>query len=107
MKIQKFEYEVETNSAPVAVADLNDLPIKAVNGAMIYVKDVAHVRDGNPPQTNIVRVDGRRAILMAIMKTGSSSTLDIIRDVQAKLQLAGANYPRSYTSTPWPISPSS
>ncbi len=93
MKIQKFEYEVETNSAPDAVADLNDLPIKAVNGAMIYVKDVAHVRDGNPPQTNIVRVDGRRAILMAIMKTGSSSTLDIIRDVQAKLQLARDELP--------------
>jgi multidrug efflux pump subunit AcrB len=93
MKIEKFEYDVETNSAPTVVDDLNDLPIKTVNGAMIYVKDVAHVRDGNPPQTNIVRVDGRRALLMAIMKTGSSSTLDIIRDVQAKLQLARDEVP--------------
>ncbi len=93
MKIQKFEYEVETNSAPTAVADLNDLPIKAVNGAMIYIRDVAHVRDGNPPQTNIVRVDGHRALLMAIMKTGSSSTLDIIRNVQVKLQLARDELP--------------
>jgi CzcA family heavy metal efflux pump len=93
MKIQKFEYDVETNSAPDAVHDLNDLPIKTVNGAMIYIRDVAHVRDGNPPQTNIVRVDGRRALLMAIMKTGSSSTLDIIRDVQAKLQLARDEVP--------------
>jgi len=64
---------------------LNDLPIRAVNGAVIYVRDVAHVRDGNPPQTNIVRVDGRRAILMSIMKTGSSSTLDIIKGVQDKI----------------------
>ncbi len=54
---------------------LNDLPIRTVNGAVIYVRDVAHVRDGNPPQTNIVRVDGKRAIMMSIMKTGSASTL--------------------------------
>ncbi len=93
MKIQKFEYDVETNSAPTAVDELNNLPIKAVNGAMIYIRDVAHVRDGNPPQTNIVRVDGHRALLMAIMKTGSSSTLDIIRDVQAKLQIARDELP--------------
>ena len=93
MKIQKFEYDVETNSAPDVVNDLNDLPIKTVNGAMIYIRDVAHVRDGNPPQTNIVRVVGRRALLMAIMKTGSSSTLDIIRDVQAKLQVARDEIP--------------
>ena len=82
MKIDRFEYAVETNSAPPIVDELNNLPIKAVNGAVIYIRDVAHVRDGNPPQTNIVRVDGKRAILMSIMKTGSASTLDIIRGVQ-------------------------
>jgi multidrug efflux pump subunit AcrB len=86
MKIDRFEYAVETNSAPLAVNDLNNLPIKTVNGAVIYIRDVAHVRDGNPPQTNIVRVDGKRAILMNIMKTGSASTLDIIRDVHEKLE---------------------
>ena len=86
MKIDRFEYAVETNSAPRAVDDLNNLPIKAVNGAVIYIRDVAHVRDGNPPQTNIVRVDGHRAIMMSIMKTGSSSTLDIIRGVHEKLE---------------------
>jgi multidrug efflux pump subunit AcrB len=85
MKVDRFEYAVETNSAPSVVDRLNDLPIRAVNGAVIYVRDVAHVRDGNPPQTNIVRVDGRRAILMSIMKTGSSSTLDIIKGVQDKI----------------------
>ena len=97
MKIQKFEYDVETNSAPSVIDDLNNLPIKTVNGAMIYIRDVAHVRDGNPPQTNIVRVDGRRALMMAIMKTGSASTLDIIREVQQKLELARAELPPGVT----------
>jgi multidrug efflux pump subunit AcrB len=83
MKIDRFEYAVETNSAPLILDDLNNLPIKSVNGAMVYVRDVAHVRDGNTPQTNVVRVDGRRAAVMSIMKTGSSSTLDIIAAVRA------------------------
>jgi len=85
MKVDRFEYAIETNSAPSVVNDLNDLPIKAVNGAVIYIRDVAHVRDGSPPQTNIVRVNGSRAILMSIMKTGSASTLDIIKGVQSVL----------------------
>jgi CzcA family heavy metal efflux pump len=86
MKIDRFEYAVETNSAPSVVNDLNNLPIKTVNGAMIYIRDVAHVRDGNPPQTNIVRVNGSRGVLMSIIKTGSSSTLDIIAGVREKLE---------------------
>ena len=86
MKVDRFEYAVETNSAPSVVNDLNTLPIKAVNGAVIYIGDVAHVRDGYPPQTNIVRVDGSRAVLMSILKTGSASTLDIIEGVRAKLE---------------------
>ncbi len=85
MKIDRWEYAVETNSAPTIVDQLNNLPIRSVNGAVIYVRDVAHVRDGFPPQTNIVRVDGKRAILMSIMKTGSASTLDIIAGIHAKL----------------------
>src|SRR5271165_5658223 len=86
MKIGSYEYAIETNSAPSVVSDLNDLPIREVNGAVIYIRDVAHVRDGFPPQTNIVRVDGQRAILMSIMKTGSSSTLDIIKGIREKLE---------------------
>ena len=86
IKIDRFEYEVETNSAPSVVERLNDLPIKLVNGTEVYIRDVAHVRDGSPPQTNIVRVDGRRAILMSIMKTGSASTLDIIAGVRSKIE---------------------
>jgi multidrug efflux pump subunit AcrB len=85
MKIDRFEYAIETNSAPLAVDALNDLPIKAVNGAVIYIRDVAHVRDGNPPQTNILRVDGSRGVLISVMKIGSSSTLDIISGIRAKL----------------------
>jgi CzcA family heavy metal efflux pump len=100
MKIDRFEYAVETNSAPQAINDLNDLPIRAVNGAVIYIRDVAHVRDGNPPQTNIVRVDGKRAILMSIMKTGSASTLDIIAGVQAKLKLVRNQLPPQLQISP-------
>jgi multidrug efflux pump subunit AcrB len=85
MKVDRFEYAIETNSAPSVVKELNNLPVKAVNGAMIYIRDVSHVRDGFPPQTNIVRVNGSRAILMSIMKTGSASTLDIIKGVRGVL----------------------
>jgi multidrug efflux pump subunit AcrB len=74
MKVDRFEYAVETNSAPPIVDELNNLPIKAVNGAVIYIRDVAHVRDGSPPQTNIVHVDGKRAIMMSILKIGSASS---------------------------------
>ena len=85
VKIGTSEYAVETNSSPKVIDELNNLPIRQANGAIVYVRDVAHVRDGNPPQTNIVHIDGKRAILMSIMKTGSASTLDIIRDVRLKL----------------------
>ncbi|HLY43073.1 MAG TPA: efflux RND transporter permease subunit [Terracidiphilus sp.] len=85
MKVDRWEYQIETNSAPSLLEELNNLPIKTVNGAVIYVRDVAHVRDGNPPQTNIVRVDGKRAILMSIMKVGSASTLDIIAGIKNKI----------------------
>jgi multidrug efflux pump subunit AcrB len=85
MKVGTYEYAVETNSAPTVVNELNNLPIRAVNGAVIYIRDVAHVRDGFPPQTNIVRVDGQRSSLMSIFKTGSASTLDIIAGIHEKL----------------------
>ncbi len=85
MKIDRFEYSIETNSSPSVIDQLNNLPIRTINGAIIYVRDVAHVRDGSPPQTNIVRVDGSRAILMSVMKTGNSSTLDIIKGIREKL----------------------
>ena len=86
MKVDRFEYQVETNSAPALVDQLNNIPIRAANGAIVYIRDVAHVRDGSPPQTNIVRVDGQRASVMNIMKTGSASTLDIIKGVYEKVE---------------------
>ncbi len=93
MKMDRFEYAIETNSSPSIVEQLNDLPIKSVNGAIIYVRDVAHVRDGFPPQTNIVRVDGKRAIMMSVMKTGSASTLAIIKDVREKIEYVKGQLP--------------
>ncbi len=82
-KIGQFEYDVKLNNSPAAVDELNDLPVKTVDGATIYMRDVAHVRDGFPPQRNIVRVDGRRAVLMTVLKNGSASTLDIVDGVKA------------------------
>ncbi len=82
LKIDKFEYVVETNSAPTLIEQLNDIPVKTVNGAVIRIRDVAHIRDGYTPQTNIVRVDGQRAATMNIFKTGSTSTLKIIGEAR-------------------------
>jgi CzcA family heavy metal efflux pump len=84
-KIGGFEYTIQLNSSPLKMEELGDLPIKAVNGAMVYVRDVASVRDGNPPQTNIVHVDGNRSVLMMVLKAGSISTLDIIAGIKQKV----------------------
>src|SRR5436189_1576593 len=75
-KIGTFEYNVDMNGSPTTIKELNDLPIKTVGTSTIYIRDVAFVRDGFPPQTNIVRVDGRRSTLMTIQKIGNASTLD-------------------------------
>ena len=84
-KIGKFEYVVALNDAPSAISELNDLPIRDVNGVPVYIHDVAYVHEGSPPQTNMVRVDGSNAVLMTILKTGSASTLDVIAGVKALL----------------------
>src|ERR1700744_4205325 len=84
-KIGGFEYNIQLNNSPLKMEDLGDLPIKAVNGAMVYVHDVASVGDGNPPQTNIVHVDGNRSVLMMVLKAGSISTLDIIAGIKQKV----------------------
>ena len=82
-KIGQFEYNVKLNNSPVAVDELNDLPIKTVGGATLYIRDVAHVRDGSPPQRNVVRVDGTRAVLMNVLKSGNTSTVAIVDGVKA------------------------
>ncbi|NVN84466.1 MAG: efflux RND transporter permease subunit [Rhodopseudomonas sp.] len=84
-KIGGFEYVIQLNNSPLQMADLGNLPIKTVNGAMVYVRDVASVRDGNPPQTNIVHVDGARSVLMMVLKAGAVSTLDIIAGIKQKV----------------------
>src|SRR5499433_2645642 len=84
-KIGQFEYNIQLNNSPLRIEELGDLPIKTVNGAMVYIRDVAHVRDGNPPQTNIVHVDGNRSVLMMVLKAGAISTLDIIAGIKQKV----------------------
>ncbi|MBN9598720.1 MAG: efflux RND transporter permease subunit [Afipia sp.] len=84
-KIGGFEYIIQVNNSPLKIEELGDLPIRTVNGAMVYVRDVAQVRDGNPPQTNIVHVDGNRSVLMMVLKAGSTSTLDIIDGIKKKI----------------------
>jgi multidrug efflux pump subunit AcrB len=99
-KVSNFEYQVETNSAPAAVEELNNLPIHTLNGATVYIRDVAHVRDGFPPQTNIVRVDGQRASLLTVLKTGDASTLDITEGIRAKLPAIKAQLSPALRITP-------
>ena len=84
-KIGQFEYNIQLNNSPLKIEDLGNLPIKTVNGAMVYIRDVASVRDGNPPQTNIVHVDGNRSVLMMVLKAGAISTLDIISGIKQKV----------------------
>ena len=92
-KIGTYEYEVEMNGAPATVAELNNLPIKDVGTSTIYIHDVGNVRDGFPPQTNIVRVNGQRSSLMTILKAGDVSTLDIISTVKSLLPSIKAGLP--------------
>ncbi|MCA3870795.1 MAG: efflux RND transporter permease subunit, partial [Burkholderia sp.] len=94
-KIGGFEYNIRLNDSPLSIDQLNALPIRTVNGAVIFMRDVAHVRDGFPPQGNIVRVDGRRAVLMSVLKSGSASTLDIIAGVKAQLPRIETTLPPS------------
>ena len=92
-KIGQFEYAVDTNSSPTTVAELNQLPIKTVGSTTIYIRDVAYVRDGFPPQTNIVRVNGQRSVLLTVLKSGQTSTLDIIAGVKSLLPQIAAGLP--------------
>ena len=82
IKLGPTEYNVEMNGTPQTIAELNDLPVKTVNGSTLYMRDVAHIRDGFAPQTNIVRQDGNRGALMSIYKNGNASTLQIVSGVK-------------------------
>ena len=93
VKLGSIEFNVEMNGSPLTVQGLNNLPIKTVNGATLYMRDVAHIRDGFSPQTNIVRVNGQRGVLMSTYKIGNSSTLDIVRRVKETLDSYASSRP--------------
>jgi multidrug efflux pump subunit AcrB len=99
-KIGSLEYTLQLNNAPSVIKDLGDLPIKVVNGATVYIRDVANVHDGNSPQTNIVHVDGARSVLMSVLKNGATSTLSIVDGVRAKLVELKSGWPEALTVTP-------
>jgi multidrug efflux pump subunit AcrB len=92
-KIGTTEYNVGLNGAPVSVEELNNMPVKTVNGATVYIHDVAHVRDGYAVQQNIVRQDGQRGVMLSIQKSGNASTLSIVSAVRAALPKIAATLP--------------
>ncbi|HUO24021.1 MAG TPA: efflux RND transporter permease subunit [Candidatus Aquilonibacter sp.] len=93
IKLGPLEYSVEMNGTPQTIAELNDLPVKTTNGSTLYMRDVAHIRDGFAPQTNIVRQDGSRGALMSIYKNGNASTLQIVAGVKSIVQQAAQALP--------------
>ena len=99
-KIGASQYTIDLNNVPAAIEDINNLPVKTINGATIYIHDVAHVRDGSAPQTNIVHVNGRRAVLMTILKSGAISTISIVDGVRNSLPYIRQLTPPGLTVTP-------
>src|SRR3954469_13037069 len=98
-KIGTFEYTVNLNDSPSAITAFNDLPIKTVNGTVIYMRDVANVHDGSPPQTNVVHVDGKSAVLLSVVKAGTTSTLSIISGIKQLLPSVSKTLPASLNLT--------
>jgi multidrug efflux pump subunit AcrB len=99
-KIGSIEYTLNLNNAAAAIEDLANIPVKVVNGATVYMRDIGQVRDGNPPQTNIVHVDGNRSVLMTILKNGAISTLAIVDGIKAKLEEIKPGLPDTLVATP-------
>jgi CzcA family heavy metal efflux pump len=94
-KIGKFDWNVSLNASPTLLDRINDLPVKKANGTVIYLRDVAYVHNGSPPQTNLVRVNGARAVLMTILKAGSASTLAVIDGIKSLLPRVEESLPSS------------
>lgn len=99
-KIGMKEYTINMNGSPATIAALNDIPVRTLNGATTYLREVAHVRDGFSPQTNIVRQNGHRGVLISILKSGSASTLSIVNSLYALLPSARASLPPDLVITP-------
>jgi multidrug efflux pump subunit AcrB len=93
-KMGTNEYPVQLNSSPEAIAEIGDLPIKTSKGTTVFVRDVANVRDGNSPQTNMVHVEGKRSVLMSVLKNGNVSTLDIVKSIREGLPATLARLPK-------------
>jgi CzcA family heavy metal efflux pump len=94
-KVGQFDWNVALNASPVLLDKMNDLPVKKVNGTIIYIYDVAYVHQGSPPQTNLVRVNGSRAVLMTILKAGAASTLEVIDGIKSLLPRVEESLPSS------------
>jgi multidrug efflux pump subunit AcrB len=99
-KLAQTEYQIRVNSSPIALNDLNNLPIKTVNGATVYIKDVAQVHDGFQVQNNIVRANGTRGVLITVTRNGNASTLAIVNAVKAALPKILANVPQELKVVP-------
>ena len=92
-KIGDTQYTVRTNAMPRTIADLNDIPIKYVNGQTVFIRDVGQVHDGWAVQQNIVRKDGRRSVLLSVIKNGNASTVAVVKGVRKVLEIARAAAP--------------
>jgi len=99
-KIGDYEYNINLNSAPSKIAELGDLPIKSVGGAMVYMHDVANVHEGNAVQTNVVHVDGNRSVLLSVFKNGATSTLDIVSGIKRMLAIIKPSLPETLEIKP-------
>ncbi len=92
-KIADFEYTINLNDSPNRIEEFDDLPIRVVNGTVVYMRDVAYVHDSAPPQTNVVQLEGKKGVLLTVLKAGSVSTLDIIADIKRLLPVIKESMP--------------
>jgi multidrug efflux pump subunit AcrB len=99
-KFGETEYNVELNGAPQSIEELNNLPVRTADGTTIYLREVAHVRDGFSPQTNVVRQDGTRGSLLSVVKNGGASTLSIVKEIRNVLPIAAQSLPQDLKITP-------
>jgi len=96
-KIASYEYTVDLNDSPKVLNDFNNLPVKVVDGVVVFMRDVGYVHNGSPPQTNVVQLDGRKGVLMSVLKIGAASTLDIISGIKERLPAIQATLPPGVT----------
>jgi multidrug efflux pump subunit AcrB len=96
-KIGAYEFTVDLNDSPKAVEDFNNLPVKVVNGVVVFMRDIGFVHDGSPPQTNVVQLDGKKGVLMSVLKIGAASTLDVISGIKSRLPAVQATLPPGVT----------